>query len=92
VPIVDGQAATPETYRPYRRPRRVWTPRRFIKGTADAAPATAASVAHGASIQTAAHDVEEEIERRAAAGFLGGPISWALLVLLALIVIYVIAT
>jgi hypothetical protein len=36
--------------------------------------------------------VEDAIERRAAVGFLGGPMVWGLLVLLVLIAIYVIAT
>jgi uncharacterized protein len=44
------------------------------------------------SIQHLAHEVEEEVEREAAAGFLGGPIVWALLVMLALLLVYVIAT
>ena len=94
VPIVDGQAATPETVPPIPASTPHVDPTPLHHGTAAAAPApaTAASVAHGASIQAAAHEVEEEIERKAAMGFLGGPITWALLVLLALIVIYVIAT
>lgn len=45
-----------------------------------------------ASIQHLAHEVEEEVEREAAAGFLGGPIVWALLVMLALLLVYIIAT
>ena len=95
VPIVDGQAATPETIPPVTipEPPRI-DPTPLHHGTAAPAPgpATAASVSHGASIQAAAHEVEEEIERKAAVGFLGGPVTWGLLLLLALIVVYVIAT
>ena len=89
-----GQAATPETVPPIPASPPQVDPTPLHHGTAAAAPApaTAASVAHGASIQFAAHEVEEEIERKAAMGFLGGPVTWALLVLLALIVVYVIAT
>jgi uncharacterized protein len=36
----------------------------------------------------AAHEVEEEVEARAAMGFLGGPIVWGLLVILALLLVY----
>jgi uncharacterized protein len=40
------------------------------------------------NVEHAAHEVEEEVEARAAMGFLGGPIVWALLVILALLLIY----
>jgi len=43
-------------------------------------------------IEEVAHEVEEEVEKKAAIGFLGGPYTWGLLVILALIVIYIIAT
>jgi uncharacterized protein len=36
----------------------------------------------------AAHEVEEEVEAKAAMGFLGGPIVWGLLVILALLLVY----
>ena len=45
-----------------------------------------------ASIQHLAQEVEEEVEREAAVGFLGGPTVWGLLVILALLLVYVIAT
>jgi hypothetical protein len=98
VPLVDGQAATPETVPPLRAPDPVETPRvdpaPLHHGTAASAPrpATAAAVAPGASIQALAHEVEEEVEREAAVGFLGGPIVWGLLVILALLFVYLIAT
>jgi carbon monoxide dehydrogenase subunit G len=44
------------------------------------------------TIQEAAHEVEEEVEAKAAMGFLGGPVVWGLLVMLALLFVYVIAT
>ena len=94
VPIVDGQAAGPE----FVPPAAASTPRVDVSplhhGTAAPAPepATTFSNAPGASIEAAAYEMEEEVERKAAAGFLGGPIVWGLLVLLALIVVYVIAT
>jgi uncharacterized protein len=40
------------------------------------------------NVEHAAHEVEEEVEARAAMGFLGGPIVWALLVILALLLVY----
>jgi carbon monoxide dehydrogenase subunit G len=43
-------------------------------------------------VEEVAHEVEEEVEEKAAMGFLGGPIVWALLVILALLLVYVIAT
>jgi hypothetical protein len=43
-------------------------------------------------VEEVAHEVEEEVEAKAAAGFLGGPIVWGLLVILALLFVYVIAT
>ena len=43
-------------------------------------------------VEEAVHDVEEEVEARAAMGFLGGPIVWGLLVILALLLVFVIAT
>jgi len=40
------------------------------------------------NVEHAAHEVEEEVEAKAAMGFLGGPIVWALLVILALLLVY----
>jgi carbon monoxide dehydrogenase subunit G len=55
-------------------------------------PAAVAAAPHPHTIQEAAHEVEEEVEAKAAMGFLGGPIVWGLLVILALLFVYVIAT
>jgi carbon monoxide dehydrogenase subunit G len=58
-----------------------------------AAPAESAeeeTVGH--RIEEAVHEVEEEVESKAAMGFLGGPTVWGLLVILALLLVYVIAT
>jgi carbon monoxide dehydrogenase subunit G len=43
-------------------------------------------------VEEVAHEVEEEVEEKAAMGFLGGPFVWGLLVILALLLVYVIAT
>jgi carbon monoxide dehydrogenase subunit G len=43
-------------------------------------------------IEDAMQEAEEEVEAKAAMGFLGGPITWGLLVILALLLVYVIAT
>ena len=43
-------------------------------------------------VEEVAREVEEEVEAKAAMGFLGGPIVWGLLVILALLLVYVIAT
>jgi carbon monoxide dehydrogenase subunit G len=40
------------------------------------------------NVEHAAHEVEEEVEAKAAVGFLGGPIVWGLLVILALLLVY----
>ena len=58
-------------------------------GTAAAAvpPATAETNAPGHSIQAAAHEVEDELERKAAVGFLGGPVAWGFLALLVVVVL-----
>lgn len=65
---------------------------------AEAAPAPALDAAPAATapsrletMSEAAHDLEEEIEFKAASGFLGGPVVWGLLVLAALIAFYVVA-
>jgi len=42
-------------------------------------------------VEHAALEVEEEVEAKAAVGFLGGPIVWGLLVILALLLVYVLA-
>ncbi|HEX9904112.1 MAG TPA: carbon monoxide dehydrogenase subunit G [Propylenella sp.] len=52
----------------------------------------AAATSPGHGIEEVAHEVEEEVEGKAAIGFLGGPIVWGLLVILALLFVYVIAT
>jgi carbon monoxide dehydrogenase subunit G len=39
-------------------------------------------------VEHVAHEVEEEVETKAAMGFLGGPIVWGLLVILALLLVY----
>lgn len=62
-------------------------------------PAAAETAAPpGSALDEAAHDiehiaeeVEEEVEAKAAMGFLGGPIVWGLLVILALLMVYVLA-
>lgn len=41
---------------------------------------------HG--VEAAVHEIEEEVEAKAAMGFLGGPIVWALLLILVLLMIY----
>ncbi len=56
------------------------------------APAGLAPEAAGHAMEGAVHEVEQEVEARAAMGFLGGPTVWGLLVILALLLIYVIAT
>ena len=43
-------------------------------------------------VEEVAQEVEQEVEKKAAVGFLGGPIVWGLLVILALLFVYVIAT
>lgn len=42
-------------------------------------------------VEEVVHEVEEEVETRAAMGFLGGPIVWGLLVILALLLVFVVA-
>ncbi len=93
VPVVEGQAAEPETVPPIIAS----TPRADVAvgvtpmhhGTVASVepPATAHRNAPGHTIQEAAHEVEEEVEAKAAMGFLGGPIVWGLLVILALLLI-----
>jgi carbon monoxide dehydrogenase subunit G len=77
----------------------------FFACFADKAGATpAAAVAESAAtpgsaiseavhnVEHAAEEVEEEVEAKAAMGFLGGPVVWGLLVILALLLVYVVAT
>jgi carbon monoxide dehydrogenase subunit G len=92
VPIVEGQAAAPETIAPAAAPRAGVSPMHHGMAASAVPPATADTNASGASIGHLAHEVEEEIEREAAVGFLGGPIVWGLLVILALLFVYVIAS
>jgi carbon monoxide dehydrogenase subunit G len=93
VPIVEGQAAALETVPPLAaEPVRVdMAPLHHGTTASVVPPATAETNAPGASIQKLAHDVEEEVEREAAVGFLGGPTVWGLLVILALLFVYMIA-
>jgi carbon monoxide dehydrogenase subunit G len=42
-------------------------------------------------VEEAAREIEEEVEKKAAIGFLGGPMVWGLLVILVLLVIWAIA-
>jgi carbon monoxide dehydrogenase subunit G len=51
-------------------------------------PATAETLDPDTALDAAAREVEEEVEAKAAVGFLGGPTVWGLLVILALIVVY----
>lgn len=97
VPIVDGQAARPETVPPLdsgmaEPPRVGMSPLHHTSGPTAPAPATVETNAPGASIQALAREAEQEVEREAAMGFLGGPMVWGLLVILALLFVYVIAT
>ena len=64
--------------------------------TASSAPAASAprqseQLSSGASVESLARDANREIKREAAVGFLGGPIVWALLVILVLLAFYVFA-
>ena len=43
-------------------------------------------------VEEVAREVEEEVEAKAAMGFLGGPMVWGLLVILALLLVYAVAT
>jgi carbon monoxide dehydrogenase subunit G len=91
VPIVEGQAAPPETIPPLTAPQADVTPMHHGAAAGAVPPAPAAENTPGHIIQEAAHEVEEEVEAKAAMGFLGGPIVWGLLVMLALLFVYVIA-
>jgi hypothetical protein len=64
----------------------------FFACFAEKAGAPVGGAAAGHRIEEAVHEVEEEVETRAAMGFLGGPTVWGLLVILALLLVYVIAT
>jgi carbon monoxide dehydrogenase subunit G len=93
VPIVGGQAAAVAAMPLGDATPRVDAAPLHHGTTADSVPpATTASQAPGAAIETLAHNVEDEIEREAAVGFLGGPMVWGLLVILALLAVYVVAT
>ena len=72
-----------------------------IESTMHAVEEAAADVIHTAEdavadaahkISDAAHEAEENLEREAAAGTFGGPIVWALLILAAIIIFYLIVT
>jgi carbon monoxide dehydrogenase subunit G len=58
-------------------------------GAAPAAPLPGEGMVHG--VEEVVHEVEEEVEKKAAIGFLGGPVVWGLLVILALLFVYGIA-
>jgi carbon monoxide dehydrogenase subunit G len=58
-------------------------------GAATAPAAGAAGIVH--DVEEVAQEVEEEVEAKAAVGFLGGPIVWGLLVILALLLVYGVA-
>jgi carbon monoxide dehydrogenase subunit G len=98
VPIVDGQAAAPETVPPVaastpRVETTVDASTLHQASSVDAVPPTAAAIqTPDVSIQGLAREAEQEVEREAASGFLGGPIVWGLLVILAIVLIYTIAT
>ena len=51
-------------------------------------PPSVAENAPGSLIEQAAHEVEEEVEAKAAMGFLGGPIVWGLLAIIALLLVF----
>jgi carbon monoxide dehydrogenase subunit G len=61
------------------------------------APAQVATMAHPPEgiveeVEEVAREVEEEVEAKAAVGFLGGPYVWGLLVILAIVLVYFFAT
>lgn len=93
--VLDAPAALPGDTVP---PAATGVPEVGVAAEAAPAPAlepasvTAASHPHSRleTMSEAAHDLEEEIELKAASGFLGGPVVWGLLVLAALIVFYVV--
>lgn len=47
---------------------------------------------HAHTLSEMAEEIEEEVEGKAAMGFLGGPVVWGLLAILALAVVYFIAS
>ena len=61
-----------------------------LSGGIHAVEETVSHVAH--DVSEAAHHAEEELEKRAAAGMLGGPFVWGLLALIAVIVVLWIAS
>jgi uncharacterized protein len=68
----------------------------FFSSFAEKAGAGAPAAPHHEGIveevEEVVREAEEEVEAKAAVGFLGGPYGWGLLVILALLLIYVIAT
>lgn len=99
-PIVPGEPISPEALRPLAEPGDpTATPMPEVvplhHGTVATPPhpAHVQPIApdpdpHGHTIQEVAHDVEEEVEGKAAVGFLGGPVVWGLLVILGIIAVY----
>jgi carbon monoxide dehydrogenase subunit G len=67
-------------------------PAGVLTGAAAEAEAEAERKGGEHGFEEVVHEVEEEVETRAAMGFLGGPIVWGLLVILALLLIWLIAT
>jgi carbon monoxide dehydrogenase subunit G len=86
-PIAPGAPAMPASAA---MPQADAAPMHHAEAAAPLAPITAAQAAPGSGVQAAAHEMEEEVERKAAMGFLGGPMVWGLLAILVLLLIYVI--
>jgi carbon monoxide dehydrogenase subunit G len=92
VPIVEGQAVEPQAIPPVSAARVDVAPLHHGTTAGVVPPATTASRSPGHTIEEAAHEVEEEVEAKAAIGFLGGPIVWGLLIILAVLFVYAILT
>jgi carbon monoxide dehydrogenase subunit G len=83
VPIVAGRGAPAESVPPLEA-----TPLHHGTAAGVVPPPRAGENDPGHLIQEAAHEIEEEVEAKAAMGFLGGPIVWALLVIVALLLVF----
>jgi carbon monoxide dehydrogenase subunit G len=88
VPVVEGQTAAPEIVPPVSPQTVEVNPLHHGTAARIVPPATAETNSPGHIIQEAAHEVEQEVEKKAAMGFLGGPIVWGLLVIVALLFVY----
>lgn len=87
VPIVGGQAVPPEMNPPVSvAPGAVQSASMSMGGEPEGFIEEAAH-----EIQEAAYEVEEEVEEKAAVGFLGGPIVWGLLAILAVLFVAAVA-